>query len=151
MTDLSSQAAHKFWFDYPDPMIYRVVTFMESVEDWTLDGDQDLENAMQQLGVALDDIGQIDLQQEDKFIEVLACLRAARMLRLMQALDTAYPGAASKLLTHAETVSTSSDDTPGLFLRRNVIFERLRLLGRIIAPERITLVTKTLEEEMQNE
>jgi intracellular multiplication protein IcmW len=146
MPDLSNEASHQFWFEYPDPSIYRVLAFMESVEDWTLDGDAALEAGMTKLGETLEDIGRIDLKQEDKFIGVIAYLKASRMLRSMQGLDTAYPGAASKLLSHAETVSSSTEDVSGLFLRRNVIFERLRLLSRIFSPERIALVLKTLEE-----
>lgn len=146
MPDLSNEAAHQFWFDYPDPSIYRVISFMESVEDWTLDRDPALEEAMRRLGETLEDIGRIDLKLESNFVKIIAYLKASRMLRLMQCLDTAYPGAASKLLSHAETTSTSSDDIPGLFLRRNVIFERLRLLSRIFSPEKIALILRTLEE-----
>ena len=43
MADLSHDAVHKFWHEYEDPMIYRVISFMEGVEDWTLDGNPELE------------------------------------------------------------------------------------------------------------
>lgn len=56
MPDLSHQASAQYWFEYVDPMIYRVITFMESVEDWTLDGDPALEEALNRLGTELDDI-----------------------------------------------------------------------------------------------
>jgi len=147
MPDLSNQACHDFWHEYRDPMIYRVICFMESVEDWTLDNHPDLEAAMAELGEALEDIGNIDLQNEAEFIRVAAYIKAGRGLRLLQTLDTAYPGAASKLLMYAEENTTSSDDVPGLFLRRNIVFERLRLLGRVFSPERFALVTKALEED----
>ncbi len=147
MTDLSNKAVHQFWHDYKDPMIYRVITFMEGVEDWTLDGAPELEAALANLGKVLADVGNIDLQKEDSFIQVATYIKAGRALRLMQSLDTAHPGAASKLLMHAEETSISSDDVPGLFLRRNIVFERLRLLGRVFSEERIKLVTKALEEE----
>lgn len=147
MPDLSNEAVHQFWHEYKDPMIYRVISFMEGVENWTLDGDEALESAMAKLGEALEDIGNIDLQQEDQFIQVATYIKAGRALRLLQCMDIAYPGAASKLLMHAEETSQSSDDVPGLFLRRNIVFERLRLLGRVFSPERFTLVLKALEDE----
>lgn len=146
MPDLSLKAAHDYWLNYQDPMIYRVLIFMESIESWSLDGNENLEKSIQNLGKALDDIGRIDLQLEDKFIELCAFIKASRMLLLMQCLDTAYPGAASKLLMHSEKVSKSVEDIPGLFLRRNIVFERLRLLGRILAPDRLTIISKVLEE-----
>ena len=144
MPDLSHVAAHQFWRNYPDPAIYRVISFMEGVETWTMDGDPALEDALKKLGDTLENVGKIDLQQEDNFIKVAAYLKASRLLRLMQCLDTAYPGAASKLLMHAEKTSKTTADTPGLFLRRNIVFERLRLLGRVFSPERLTLVLKAL-------
>lgn len=147
MPDLSNESVHQFWFDYRDPMIYRVISFMEGVENWTLDGNATLEAAMQKLGDSLEDIGNIDLQQEDPFIQVATYIKAGRALRLLQCLDVAYPGAASKLLMHAEETSQVSDDVPGLFLRRNIVFERLRLLGRVFSPERFTLVLKALEDD----
>jgi intracellular multiplication protein IcmW len=147
MPDLSNEACHKFWYEYRDPMIYRVVSFMESVEDWSLDNDSDLEASMQRLGEALEDVGNIDLQHEEEFIKIAAYVKAGRGLRLLQTLDTAFPGAASKLLMYAEEHSTSSEDVPGLFLRRNIVFERLRLLGRVFAPERFALIAKALESE----
>jgi len=147
MPDISNKASHDFWFDYHDSMIYRVVTFMESVEDgFTLDGNPALEKELRALGDVLDDLGRIDLQQEGKFVECLAYLKAARMLHLMQRLDSAYPGAASKILMHAEKTTSSNDDICGLFIRRNVVFERLRLLTRVFASERLSLVAKALEE-----
>ncbi|MCL5260757.1 MAG: type IVB secretion system protein IcmW [Gammaproteobacteria bacterium] len=147
MPDLSNQGAHKFWFEYPDPMIYRVISFMESAENWTKDGDPAFEEVMAKLGNALEDIGHIDLQEEDKFIEIAAFVKAGRALRLLQCMDTAHPGAASKLLMHAETVTASNDDIPALFLRRNIVFERLRLLGRVFSTDRLALVQKALEED----
>lgn len=147
MPDLTSVGSHKYWFEYKDPMIYRVVAFMEGVEDWTSDGDPELENAMQKLGSALDNVGNIDLQKENDFIKLLSYIKAARMLRLMQCLDTANPGAASKLLMHAEESGISNDSIPGLFLRRNIVFERLRLLARVFSAERLQLLTKALGGE----
>jgi len=54
MPDLSHKAAAEYWFGYADPMIYQVVTFLESVEGWTLDGNPDLEAANEHVGKELD-------------------------------------------------------------------------------------------------
>lgn len=146
MPDLSHKAVHQFWRDYKDPIIYRVIAFMEGVEDWTIDGDPALENALKELGAALEDIGNIDLKQEAAIIELVTHLKTGRGLRLLMCLDTAYPGAAAKVLMHAEEITKSDSDTAGLFLRRNIVFERLRLLGRVFAADRFKLILKTLEE-----
>ncbi|AHE68203.1 type IVB secretion system protein IcmW [Legionella oakridgensis] len=150
MPDLSHEASAQYWHDFIDPMIYRVVTFMESVEDWTLDGETRLEQAIAQLGKELDDIETIDMNalgEEDKFIRLVGNIKSGRGLRLLQAIDTVHPGSASKILIYAEETSTSSSDPSGFFLKRNIVFERLRLLSRVFSEYRLKLVARALEGE----
>ncbi|MDP3269008.1 MAG: type IVB secretion system protein IcmW [Legionella sp.] len=148
MPDLSHEASAKYWFEYLDPMIYRVITFMESVEDWTLDGNPEFEEAMEQLGNELDDIEKLDLgllAEEEKFIRIVGNIKSGRGLRLLQAIDTVHPGSASRVLIHAEETSIGSFDPAGFFLKRNILFERLRLLSRVFCQYRLKLVLRALE------
>jgi intracellular multiplication protein IcmW len=148
MPDLSHEASVKYWFEYIDPMIYRVISFMESVEDWTLDGNPEFEEAMAQLGRELDDIEKIDLSvmaEEEKFIRIVGNIKSGRGLRLLQAIDTVHPGSASRVLIHAEETSMGSHDAAGFFLKRNIVFERLRLLTRVFCQYRLKLVLRALE------
>jgi intracellular multiplication protein IcmW len=148
MPDLSNKAVHQFWNQYKDNMIYRVIAFLEGVEKWVLDGNAAFEEAIQRLGNELDDITKVDLSKlghETAFILIANSTNSGRTLRLLQAIDTAHPGSASKLLIYAEENSQSPEDDTGLFLRRNIVFERLRLLGRVFNTERLTLVVKALE------
>ncbi len=150
MPDLSISAVHQFWSEYPDPTVYRVIAFMEGVESWTLDSDPALEKALQQLGEALDDIKNVrmtELKHEDDFIRIACNVKVGRGLRLLQAIDTVHPGSASKVLMHAEETSVSPSDPAGIFLRRNIVFERLRLLTRVFSPQRFALITRALEGE----
>ena len=148
MPDLSHEASAQYWFEYLDPMIYRVITFMESVEDWTLDGNPELEEAIQQLGTELDNIEKLDLgllAEEDKFIRIVGNIKSGRGLRLLQAIDTVHPGSASRVLIHAEETSIGPNDPAGFFLKRNIVFERLRLLARVFSQYRLNLVLRALE------
>lgn len=150
MPDLSHEASAQYWFEYIDPMIYRVITFMESVEDFTLDGNPALEEAMQRLGAELEDIEKIDLgmlNQEESFIRLVGNLKSGRGLRLLQAIDTVHPGSASRILIHAEETSSGSHDPAGYFLKRNITFERLRLLARVFSEYRLKLIARALEGE----
>ena len=147
MVDLSLQAAHEYWKNFADPMIYRVVSFMESVEKWTSDGDPEVEKAMTQLGRSLEDITKFDLSKEEHYLKIACQLKMPRFLRLLQAIDTTHPGSASRLIMHAEENSKDPGDPAGLFLRRNVVFERLRLLARVFSTERFTTITKALESD----
>lgn len=149
MPDLSHKASSQYWYEFPDPMIYRVITFMESVENWTLDGTPELEGAIAKLGNELDHIEKIDLgalAADDYFVRLIGNLKSGRGLRILQALDSLHPGSASKILIHAEEMS-SHDAPASFFLKRNIVFERLRLLARVFAENRLKLVARTLEGE----
>ena len=63
MPDLSHQASNEYWSQFFDPSVYRVICFLESVENNFLDGQQDLETAIQELSTALDQIHFIDINQ----------------------------------------------------------------------------------------
>ena len=150
MPDLSHEASSQYWFDFMDPMIYRVITFLESVEDWTLDGSPELEEILQTLGKELDDIEKIDLStlfHEDTFINLAANIKSGRGLRLLQAIDVVHPGSASRVLMHAEERNTGGTDPASFFLKRNIAFERLRLLSRVFSESRLQLVSRALEGE----
>lgn len=148
MPDLSHKASLQYWSEYTDPMIYRVIVFLESVEEWTLDGDHDLEQALQELGKQLDEIESIDmskLNHEDLFIRLAGNIKSGRGLRLLQAIDMVHPGSASKVLVHAEETSMSGNDPAGFFLKRNIVFERLRLLSRAFSESRLNLIERAIE------
>jgi intracellular multiplication protein IcmW len=147
MPDLSGKEVHKFWHEYEDPVIYKVLSFMDNVEDWTLDGNSELEESISKLGKALDEIGYVDLQSEDKLIQIATSIKAGRAIRLLHCIDTAHPGAASKIITYAKNETKSADDVFGLFLRRNVVFERLRILDRVFGADRLTQVQDVLGEK----
>lgn len=149
MPDLSLAESHAFWMNYDDPTVYRVICFMESIEEWTLDGDVDLEQSLKELGELLDSLESVDLSSKEKLIEIGAYIKTSRTLRLLQALDTIYPGAASKCLLKSEELG-SSNLAADLFLRRNIAFERLRLLHRIMSPERLDFLQQALESDHEN-
>ena len=147
MPALDLDAAHEFWKNYSDPMIYRVIAFMETVEDWTLDGDPEIEKELAALGAQLDQISRFELSKEDFFVALCAHIKTSRILRILQSIDTIEPGSASKVLMYAEEHNTPDNLLAGLLLRRNITFERLRLLARVFSLERFDLVTKALEKK----
>lgn len=150
MPDLSHQAASEYWSQFFDTSIYRVICFLESVEQFTLDGNEELELAITQLGQSLDEIFYLDmnsLKHEEVFIRLIANIKTSRGLRLLQAIDQAHPGSASKVIMYAESNAKLPQDPANIFLKRNLAFERLRLLSRVFAQDRIKLILKVLEGE----
>jgi len=147
MPKLDLTSAHEFWKNYDDPMIYRVISFMETVEHFTMDGNPALERAISKLGDMLTELSSFELGKEDQFITLCSHIKTSRILRMLQSIDTIDPGSASKLLMYAEENNSPEHVMAGLFLRRNIVFERLRLLARVFAQERFSLVLKVLEQE----
>ncbi len=146
MPNLDLIASHEFWKNYDDPMIYRVIAYMETVENFTLDGNPALEPIIKKVGDALEPLTSFELGKENEFVALCAHLKTSRILRLLQMIDTIDPGSASKLLMYAEENNSPDNTMAGLFLRRNIVFERLRLLARVFSAERFDLVIKLLEQ-----
>lgn len=154
MPDLHLDAVHAFWDSYDRRTLYRVIVAIERVEHWVLDSDPAVEAALIRLGEVIDQGSSFELANEAKIIHVLSCTRASRALRLLQSLDIAKPGTASQLLMFAEEASSTGegkapDKQAQLFLRRNLVFERLQLLSRVFAPQRVSLVLKALEQHSE--
>ncbi len=152
MPDLHLDAVNAFWDSYDRRTLYRVIVALEKVESWVLDAVPEVEAALIQLGEVMDNAEDFELVNESKFVRVLANISAGRALRLLQALDVAKPGSASQLLMYAEEAGEEGEGkTPDyyaqLFLRRNLVFERLQLLSRVLAPQRVSMVLKALEAE----
>jgi intracellular multiplication protein IcmW len=150
MPDLSYQASSEYWSQFFDPSIYRVICFLESVETNTFDGNPELEIALKNLGERLDEIHFIDIHQlkhEETFIQIIANIKTSRGLRLLQAIDQAHPGSASKVISYAESAAMSGNKMASTFIKRNLAFERLRLLSKIFSPQRLRLILKALEVE----
>jgi intracellular multiplication protein IcmW len=147
MSILDLSAAHEFWKNYDDAMIYRVIAFMETAEQWTMDGNPALETVLTKLGDTLESLTSFELGKEEEFVSVCAHIRTSRILRLLQAIDTIDPGSASKVLMYAEENNSPDHVMANLFLRRNIVFERLRLLARIFSEDRVAMMLKLLEHE----
>lgn len=150
MPDMSNEAVHQFWHDYDKRTLYRIVTSMEEIEKWAADDDPRVEVVLKRLGERLDETNDYEITDEATLVRILANLRSAKALRLMQFLDVQKSGTAAKLLMYAEEQTKDPEHKnpyADLFLKRNLAFERLQLLGRVFSPERINLVLKALESD----
>lgn len=146
MPDLRTEAIHAFWDSYDRRTLYRVIVALENVEHWRIDSDADIEPGIVALGEAIDAASDFDLD-ERTMVSILANTGATRALRILQSLDIAKPGTASQLLMYAEEAGGEggNDKHAQLFLKRNLVFERLQLLSRVFSPQRISLVLRALE------
>ena len=142
MADLSLKAAHNFWLSYEDKEIYKIILFLESTETWTLDGSDEVEEALQLFEKAIDRI--TDMGNLDYLVRVLAHLKISRMLYILQLLDIQSPGNANKVLMHAEDMK-ENDPYAFLFLKRNTILERFRMMAKLFSKSRLTAIQTAFE------
>lgn len=154
MPDLHLDAIHAFWDSYDRRILYRVIVALEWVETWAMDENAAVEAALIRLGAALDNVTDFEVKEEGKIVRILASIHAGRALRLLQFMDQAKQGSASQLLMFAEESNEAGenkipDKHAKLFLRRNLVFERLQLLSRVFAPQRVSLVLKALEKQSE--
>ena len=146
MPKLDLKSSHEYWQQYGDDTIYKVIAFMETVEDWTVDGDPELEENLNKLGAALDKIESFTLGKEDLIVKLCSHLKTSRILRILQAIDTVKGGAAARIISYAQTMfDRKNNPICNLFLQRNVAFERMRLLSRVFSSERLALLEQILE------
>ena len=149
MPDLHIDAVHAFWDSYDRQTLYRIVVALERVENWVVDKLPKIEPKILHLGQTIEDAEEFDIMDEAQVVRVLANCCSTRSMRILQALDALQPGTASKILTYAEESSKEDESSrvdkyAKLFIRRNLVFERLQLLSRVMSPQRISLVLKAL-------
>lgn len=145
MLDLSPKAVKNFWRQRGDITIMQIIEQMETADTWTLDEQPEFEEKVSDFANWLSDKKEFDLTNEKDFIELMVSLKTGRALRLLQYIDQLQPGSASKLLIYAE-VAAETDNAAKCFLQRNLIFERMQLLSRIFAPNRFSLLMKSIEK-----
>ena len=149
MPDLHTDAVHAFWDSYDRRTLYRVVVALEKMEHWHQDTAPRVEAALMKLGEQIDAVSSVEEVDDQKLMRVLTSTASPRAFRLLQAIDMIKPGTASSVLMHAEEASKKEDnpdECAKLFLRRNLVFERLQLLSRLFSPNRIFLVLNALDD-----
>ncbi len=146
VADISLSGAHDYWKNFQDDTVYRVIVLLESVERNYYDGNEAYEKAMSGLEDALSMMRNgDDLTDRQAMLDVLAYTKTSRYLRILQALDEVTPGAASRVIAEAEK-SGRDNQSAQLFLQRNIIFERFRLLPRVLASDRLEMIVSALGE-----
>lgn len=143
-SDMTLEACHGFWKAFQDVNVYRAICLMEKVEDWALDNNPEVEEKLIEMGRLLQYSPAKKIEKMDDLLVMCAYIRMSRKLRFMQILDQIDPGSASRLIQFAEQQQFSSN-AAGLFLKRNVIFERMRMISRIVSSERLAMVRKMVD------
>lgn len=144
MADLTRKGSHEFWSKFMDPKVYRAIVFMEAVEHWTLDTDPEVDEYIDRLGKKMAILENVEIDDYENIVKLIAYIKTSRNLRFLQALDHVMPGTASKVIGYAEE-NQLKDDFSRVFINRNILFERFRILSRVFQEDRIENIKKALE------
>ncbi|NQY42278.1 MAG: phosphoesterase [Legionellales bacterium] len=149
MIDLSIRGTNNYWISQEDQNLFKIITFIESVETWTLGGIENIENELSKLSEQIDNLSMMDigdLEIEDEIIKIISSIKFGRNLRILQILDQYSPGFSSRLISYAEDKCEKDTDHYGIFLKRNLTFERIRLASRIFSKDRFQKIIQAVEE-----
>lgn len=144
MADLSRKSSHEFWSKFMDPKVYRAIVSMETVEDWTLDTDPEVDAAINAIGKRLGRLENVEIDDYASILRLITYIKTSRNLRFLQSLDHVMPGTASKVIGYAEE-NQLKDSFAKVFIDRNILFERFRILSRVFQEDRIENIKKALE------
>lgn len=144
MADLTRKGSHEFWSKFLDPKVYRAIVLMETNESWTIDSDPEVDLAVTELGKQLGRLENVEIDNFSDIIALIAYIKTSRNLRFLQALDHVMPGTASKTIGYAEE-NQLKDPNCRVFIERNILFERFRILSRVFQIDRIENIKKALE------
>ena len=144
MPSLDRKDAREFWKNFLDGSVYQIVSFLEASETWALTTNSDVEVALAKLGDTLDQAQQGFAFDLTALVTISSTINMSQKLRIMQLVDSVSPGTATQMISHAEA-NASSNTYAALFLQRNMIFERMRILSRLLSTQRITTVQNVYE------
>ena len=139
MADLSHKSSIEFWQSFMNGAVYPIIEFIEGTEHFAEENNANLAEDIQRVGQFLESATSLADDSEEHLVKICAPLYLSQKLRIMQLTDALSPGYATKMIKKAEEKALE-DKSCEIFLKRNLLFERLRIVSRIFTEERIQLV-----------
>lgn len=151
--DFTEETTDKFWQENNDNFLIKIIKILSSTEDWIIDhNDPEIKSALDKLLNIINKNKNFDIDKEEDFINILCSLELKYSLHLMQYMNKINDNnVISKILIYAESANKDTSSVTGLFLNRNLVFERFQLLSRVFSPERMTLLEKVVKRADENE
>lgn len=143
--NLRKSAVLRHW-QTKSPRMNRVVGLMETMEDWVMDENPEVDRNLQKMGSRVERAtpDQI-LRKSDPLLTVMAYLSSGRSLMMMDWMDTHYNGRVSlRLLDHAR--QTQDQPTSRLMLERLQTLNSLSLLPEVFSAHRLRFIYQILED-----
>lgn len=147
--DISAEGASAF-FGERDPALAKAISSMESVETWTRDRVQSVQQTLQTLSDKIEDLDMdgIDGAQHSKLIILLGYISSGKAIKLLMWIEHNSPNFVAKTLAEAQMLSALDKFNEGaarLFVERFEVLERMHMLSRVFSEDRLRIVQRVLK------
>ena len=145
MPNLRASLIEEFWTK-KDPRMARILGWMESMEDWILDDNEDASESIFALANTLERTSRQNvLANAEDLVKMMAYLSSPRALRLMEWFDEHFPKGVAVEITE-KAAEMADDEHAELLLDRFNTLHRLSLLSRMFAPHRTRMIVGLLQQ-----
>lgn len=146
MPNLRRSIIDSFW-QKKDRRMHRILGWMESMEDWMLDDNEDVANSIYSLANTLERVSKKDvINNSEELIQAMAYMSSPRALRLLEWFDEHFPQGVSLELTQ-KALSMKDDDAAALLLDRLNTLHRMSLLSKIFNSSRTKVIINLLQQQ----
>lgn len=144
MPNLRQSVIEDFW-QRKDPRMARILGWMESMEDWMLDDNDEVASSIFALANTLEKVSGKDIvANSDDILKAMAYMSSPRALRLLSWFEDHFPQGVSVALT--KKAEESETETSALLLDRLNTLNRLSLLSKIFSPHRTKMIVDILKD-----
>jgi hypothetical protein len=147
-SDLSTEATREF-FRARDPALEKAVMGMESVESWTLDRVQSVQETLQKFADSVEhlELDSLPTDLHNKLIILLGYISSGKAIKLLMWIESSSPNFVAKTIAEAQMLSVIDKlnvNAAKLFVERFEVLERLHMLSRIFSGERLEVLQKVM-------
>lgn len=147
-SDLSAESAFAF-FTERDPGLAKAIQGMESCESWTRDRVESVQSALQSLADRVDEFDFDNLPNDlhNRIIILFGYISSGKAIKLLMWIDQCSPNFVARTLAEAQmlaVIDKPNQEASRLFIERFEVLERLNMLSRVFAEDRLILVERVL-------
>lgn len=149
MPNLRRSIIDNFWLK-KDRRMHRVLGWMESMEDWMLDENEDVANSIYALANTLERVSKKDvIENAEELIQAMAYMSSPRALRLLEWFDEHFTQGVSLEFTQ-KALAMKGDERAEILLERFNTLHKMSLLSKIFKPQRTKMIISLMQQQQNN-
>lgn len=144
-----SQASTFAFFAERDPALAKAIEGMEACESWTRDRLESVQTALQTFADRVEefDLDNLPNDVHTRMIVLLGYISSGKAIKLLMWIDQCSPNFVARTLAEAQmlaVIDKTNEEASRLFIERFEVLERLNMLSRVFAEDRLAVVERVL-------